>query len=315
MKLSLNRDFSARFLRLITLLREGASGERAAAELGVSRVAVWKMVKKLEEWGYGIEKGRKGYRITSEPAFSPFKASKIVFETQLFQQFVFFKEVDSTNKVARELSEAGEAVVMAERQTAGRGRLGRQWMSERGGLYFSMALSPGLPVSEVPKLTLTAGVAVAEALSFANAKLKWPNDVLIDGKKVCGILSEVVGEDLSVRVVVGIGINVSNPVPDDVPAVNLRQLGYEVGILDVFEPVMQRFSQRYIQLISGEWEKIREKWMELSDTIGRRVKVSVSGKNYEGVAVGIDSDGALLIDNGGLKGLKRVFSGECFYMK
>ena len=309
MKLSLNRDLSAKFLRLITLLREGASGERAASELGVSRVAVWKMVKRLEEWGYSIEKSRKGYRIVSEPRFSPFKASKIVFETQLFQQFVFFKEVDSTNRVAKELS---EAVVMAERQTAGRGRLGRQWMSERGGLYFSMALSPGLPVSEVPKLTLTAGVAVAEALSFANARLKWPNDVLVEGKKVCGILSEVVGEDLSVKVVVGIGVNVSNPVPENIPATNLIQLGYDADILDVFELVIDRFSRRYAQLISGEWEEIRERWVELSDTIGRRVKVSVGGKSHEGVAVGIDSDGALLIEDGGLK---RIFSGECFYVR
>jgi BirA family biotin operon repressor/biotin-[acetyl-CoA-carboxylase] ligase len=225
---------------------------------------------------------------------------------------VFFKEIDSTNRVARELSQAGEAVVMAERQTAGRGRLGRQWMSEKGGLYFSMALSPGLPISEVPKLTLTAGVAVAEALSFANARLKWPNDVLIDGKKVCGILSEVVGEDLSVKVVVGIGVNISNPVPEGIPATNLKQLGYEVGILNVFELIMDKFSQRYKQLISGEWEKIREKWVEISDTIGRRVRVSAAGRSYEGIAVGIDSDGALLIQDGELK---RVFSGECFYMK
>jgi|Deesub1362B_J571_1020462.scaffolds.fasta_scaffold00140_12 BirA family biotin operon repressor/biotin-[acetyl-CoA-carboxylase] ligase len=309
MKLILSRDLSNKFLKLIRLLNEGASGESAAAELGVSRVSVWKMVKKLEEWGYTVEKSRKGYRIVSEPDLSPFRASKIVFETQLFQQFVFFKEIDSTNRIARELN---EAVVMAEKQIKGRGRLGRYWMSESGGLYFSMTLSPGLPVSEVPKLTLTAGVAVAEALSFANAKLKWPNDVLVDGKKVCGILSEVVGEDLRVKVVVGVGINVSNPVPDDVPATNLRQLGYEVGILDVFELVMERFSQRYSQLISGEWERIREKWVELSDTLGRKVKISVAGKSYEGIAVGIDSDGALLIEDGELK---RVFSGECFYVK
>ncbi len=312
MKLSLTSDISAKFLRLIDMLGEGASGERVAAELGVSRVAVWKMVKRLEEWGYSVEKSRKGYRIVSEPDLSPFRASKIVFETRLFNQFVFFKEVDSTNRVARELSEAGEVVVMAERQTAGRGRLGREWMSEKGGLYFSMALSPRLPISEVPKLTLTAGVAVAEALSFANARLKWPNDVLVDGKKVCGILSEVVGEDLSVRVVVGIGVNVSNPVPDGVPAANLNQLGCEVGILDVFEMVMASFSRRYSQLISGGWEEIRGRWVELSDTIGRRVKVSVAGESYEGVAVGIDSDGALLIEDGVLK---RVFSGECFYVR
>lgn len=308
MKLSLNRDLSDRFLRLIALLDEGVSGERAAAELGVSRVAVWKMVKKLEEWGYNIERGRKGYRIVSEPQLSPFRASKTVFDTGLFKQFVFFKEVDSTNRVARELN---EALVMAERQTAGRGRLGREWMSEKGGLYFSMSLSPGMPVSEVPKLTLTAGVAVAEALSFANARLKWPNDVIVEGKKVCGILSEVTGEDMSVKVVVGIGINVSNPVPENVPAANLRQF-CDVGILDVFQLVMERFSCRYSQLVSGEWEKIRKRWVELSDTIGRRVRVSVAGRTYEGVAVGIDSDGALLMEDGGLK---RVFSGECFYVR
>lgn len=299
------------FTELVSLLRNWASGEEIAKKFGISRNAVWKKIQRLKEMGFEVEsKRRKGYKIVSQPDFSAIsilEALKSINAERIVKRIYYYPETDSTNNRARNL-ESGSFVI-ARRQLSGKGRLGREWMSEKGGLYFSFVLEPPFGVEDVPKITLTAGVAVAESLADFNAKLKWPNDVLIHGKKVCGILSEISGEVERLKIIVGVGINVKNPVPEG--ATNLAAFNPEVSLNEVLKEVVRSFIDYYDRLCSGKWEEIRQRWIELSDTIGKKVKVNVAGKIYSGKAIGLDVDGGLLIES---NGVEKIYSGDCFYI-
>ncbi len=294
-----------RMLELIDLLERGVSGQKIADELGISRTSVWKMIKRLEEMGYVIEARRRvGYRLVSKPDLSPYEVARVCRGSKIIEEVHYYEVVDSTNTKAKEIGKRG-ILVIAERQTAGRGRFGRRWISEPGGLYFTITLPNSLPIEDVPKLTLTTGVAVAEAIE---GRLKWTNDVLIGGKKVSGILCELAGEVEDPLVVVGIGINVNNPVPDY--ATSLKEVhGRPLNRSEVLGKVLKNFEHYYLKLISGEWDAIRRRWKELSDTLGRRVRVRVAGRVYEGLAVDIDEDGALLLKRNGE--IVKIYSGEC----
>lgn len=297
--------------RFVKLLEDWRSGEEVAKLFGISRNAVWKRIQRLKEMGFEVEaKKGKGYRIRKSPEFSVIsilEALKNAKAERVVRRVYYYTETDSTNERAKIL-EAG-SLILAERQLAGKGRLGREWVSEKGGLYFSIVLEPNLSIEDVPKLTLTAGVAVAEALANFRARLKWPNDILIDGKKVCGILSEISGEVERPKIIIGIGINVKNPVPNG--AVNLQAYG-EISLVDIFERVVASFVSYYAELLSGEWDRIKNKWIEFSDTIGKRVRVSSSGKTYVGRAIGLADDGGLLLESEGT--IKKIYSGDCFYI-
>ncbi len=298
-----------KMLKLIRMLEEGASGQRIAEKLGISRTSVWKMIKKLEKMGYKISaKRRVGYKLVESPDLSPYEVAKVCYDLRdLIREIHYYDITDSTNVKAKELNKPG-VLVIAERQTAGRGRFGRTWISEPGGLYFSLTLPKSLPIEEIPKLTLTTGVAVAEAIG---GRLKWTNDVLIDGKKVCGILCELAGEVEDPLIIVGIGINVNNPVPDY--AISLKDVyGKPLNRSEILGKVLRNFARYYEMLIDGEWSKIRERWKELSDTLGREIIVKVAGEEYKGKAIDIDEDGGLLLETD--KKIIKVYSGECFYV-
>jgi len=294
-------------VEVVERLKEGASGETLAELLGVSRTAVWKFIRKLENLGYVIERKKgTGYRIVRTPDLSPYEIATICRDLRLIDEIYYYTVVDSTNRRAKEVAKP-KTLFIAERQTEGRGRYGRRWMSEAGGLYFSIALPPQLPVEEIPKLTLTTGVAVAKALK---AMLKWPNDVLYNGRKLCGILCELFGEIEEPMVVVGIGINVNNPTPSN--GVSLKDIhGREFNRLEVLRDVLVSFERHYFRLLNGEWEDIREEWKCLSETLGRNVVVRTARGNYEGKALDLDGDGGLILDTGGK--IVKIFSGDCFY--
>ncbi len=294
-------------VRLIEMLEEGASGQRIAEELGISRTSVWKMIRKLEEMGYVISAKRKvGYKLLKRPDLSPYEVARVCKNSKIVKEIRYYRTTDSTNERAKEIGKTG-VLVIAERQTTGKGRFGRRWISEPGGLYFSLTLDP-LPIEDVPKLTLTAGVAVAEAIG---GKLKWPNDVLIEGRKVCGILCELTGEVENPIVIVGIGINVNNPVPEY--AISLKEVhGKDLNRSQVLGRVIERFEFYYEKLLEGKWEKVRERWKKLSDTLGKFVVVRVAGKEFRGLAKDLAENGALILKRDGEE--IRVFSGECFYI-
>ena len=290
-------------VEVIEMLKCGISGERIARMLGVSRTSVWKFVKKLEDLGYVIERKRGlGYRILRSPDISPYEVASVCRDLSLIDEVYYYKVTDSTNLRAREVAKP-RRLFIAERQTKGRGRYGRSWMSEEGGLYFSITLS--MPIEYVPRLTLTTGVSIARVL---NAKLKWPNDVMFEGRKLCGILCELVGGVEDPLIIVGIGINVNNPSC----GISLKEIyGREVSRIDVLSRVLRSFERYYFKLLSGDWDEIRREWIDLSETLGRFVKVRTVNRTYEGFALGLDEDGGLMLDVGGK--VVKVFSGDCFY--
>jgi BirA family biotin operon repressor/biotin-[acetyl-CoA-carboxylase] ligase len=236
--------------------------------------------------------------------------------------------VDSTNRVAMELARKGApegTVVFADSQSAGRGRLQRVWQSPPGvNLYASFLLRPSIAPAAAPQITLMAGVAVAEMLApFCpeGVGLKWPNDVRIGGRKICGILTEMkMAGGTLVAVVVGIGLNVNMTRADFDPAYReaATSLREETGRIfsrgDVAFLLCEHFERCYQLFLREGFAPVREKWLARSEMAGRRVRVLFRGEMQEGLAAGIDLDGALLLaDERGA--VRRIIAGDASVMK
>ncbi|MDI6638037.1 MAG: biotin--[acetyl-CoA-carboxylase] ligase [Bacillota bacterium] len=234
-----------------------------------------------------------------------------------------FAEVDSTNAVARRMAEAGApegTCVVAETQTGGRGRMGRTWHSPPGGLWFSVVLRPAVLPRDIGKLSLVTGVAVTETIREATplpAMMKWPNDVVVQGKKVCGILVEGRWRDETVDYIVdGIGINVAVDIANLPPEVQAiagtlvppRNPGAAALRERLLELVLEKLGLLYRRFLSGGFLEILEKARVYSDTLGREIEAACPGGLVRGTAVGIDEDGALVIRTP--SGDVRVVSGD-----
>ena len=289
--------------------RKHVSGEELSKKLKLSRTAIWKQIKNLRKEGYDIKGTPKiGYTIISTPN-QPLPAEiKSEIRTKIIGRKVFyFKEVESTQEVAKTLANAGleeGTIIIAEKQTKGRGRVGREWFSPKGGLWLSIILKPNIPTPKIQRLTLLAGVAVAKTLRKLyklDAKLKWPNDVLVEGKKVCGILVEASGDADKVNyVVVGIGINVNVRFIDKKELSStatsiLELLGREVSIVELTVKLLEEFEKLYLEFKQGEFSKIIGEWRKLSQTLGKKVKVESYGESFTGEALDVDEDGFLLV--------------------
>ena len=224
----------------------------------------------------------------------------------------YLETTDSTNTVAQQLARAGAAegtVVIAETQTKGRGRLGRAWISPPfRNLYVSIVLRPPVAPSEAPRLGLVVGLATAETVAewAPGAALKWPNDVLIDGRKVAGILMEMDAEDDRVRsVVAGIGVNLNmspNEVPDDLrdKAISLSTaVGTPIDRVAFATRLLSRLEERYDQFVQHGFATLRPLWDRLSCLQGRHVEIDDGGRRYRGLVCGIADDGALQLRDAG----------------
>ncbi len=302
--------------KIIAILRdapEPISGEEIGRRLQVSRVAVWKHIDQLKKSGVEIESTARGYRLMATPDI-PFpwlfgeRASLIHYHPEL----------DSTMNQAKELARAGcppYTVVITDRQTQGRGRLQRVWQSEKGGLYFSMVLRPSLTPKEAPLVNFAVALDLVLALEECCgivARVKWPNDVLVDERKIAGILSQMEFEaDQITFINIGVGVNLNNrPEEVDKPAVSALQLtGRSVDrvrvlstFLDLFEKRMSAFSRQEVTLA----------WKARTVTLGRRVTVATVRDTYEGLAVDIDEDGGLILETA--DGVRQtIFYGDCFH--
>ncbi len=302
---------------------EYVSGEAISDKLGLSRAAVWKHVNALRAQGYRIDAlPARGYRLVEIPdRLGELELRPLLNTHDLGQVLHWFAEVGSTNDVAKQLAEEGAGhgeVVVAEAQSAGRGRRGRAWTSPPcRNLYASVVLRPDLPPARAPELTLVASVALCQAVRQAGvaAMIKWPNDVLSRGKKLAGVLTEMGAELDQVQwVVLGFGVNV-NAAPGDFPPDVLpgaTSLAIERG-----EPVPRALFAAAALTRLEEWldrhaadgfAPVRDAWRSMSDTLGRDVRVTGSPEPVEGVAEDLDLDGALLIRTG--DGLRRVVSGD-----
>lgn len=210
--------------------------------------------------------------------------------------------MESTQTIARQLAHDGAAegtVVVAREQTGGRGRLGNSFFSPPGGLYLSLLLRPTLAPSHTPLIGLVAGVALAQAIADVSGResvLKWPNDVLLSGRKVCGILAEVVGG----CTIVGVGVNANIP-PATLPAglrttatSLLAESGRAVALDDLLSAILGRFERGYRQLLDKPESAVAE-WRATPNVLGERVRVATHGRVLEGVAADLDADGALIV--------------------
>ena len=286
------------------------SGQQLCEELRVSRTAVWKAIRQLEEEGYVIEAVRnRGYRLMASPDVVTAPELKTVLSTRwLGSQVNCFYETDSTNRQARKLAEEGAphgTLVAADSQSAGRGRRGRTWISPHGaGIWMSFVLRPVLSPMKASMLTLVAGMAVVDGIrqiSGLSSQIKWPNDAVIDGKKICGILTEMSTEEDSIRyVVVGIGINVNTekfPLEISETATSLKlSLGHELKRASLIGAVLKSFEMYYSRFMEyGDMTGLMEEYNEMLANRGREVCVLDPSGSYEGTALGIDKDGCLLV--------------------
>jgi BirA family biotin operon repressor/biotin-[acetyl-CoA-carboxylase] ligase len=301
---------------ILQMLRDSGglavSGNAMCARLGTSRVAVWKHIRKLQASGYGIEAGAQGYRLQSSPdALYPWE-----FPGRE-ERIVYLPETPSTMDVARGMAREGcpaFTTVVAGRQTQGRGRMRRKWFSRVGGLYFTVVLRPRVPIPWSSRVNFLASLTLARILReryAVDAGVKWPNDILVGGCKLCGLLSEMETEGEEVGFVnVGVGLNVNNDPPEVVPpAVSLRRLiGRPVPRRDILAAFLDAMEAR---VETERWEGVIEEWKAVSATLDRPVRIETARETIEGRAVGVDENGALLVRTAD-GDVRTVVHGDCF---
>lgn len=311
---------------ILERLRQGAtvSGEELGRTIGISRTAVWKHISELKRQGYVIDSvpGR-GYSFVRAPdAMLPEEIASGLKTHVMGRRMVCKSETPSTQALAKALAAQGAAegtIVVAETQSGGRGRVGRAWSSPRGGIYFSVILRPDIKPGEALRLPLVAGIAVAQAIkreTDLEPRLKWPNDILIDSKKVGGILTEMSAEmDRLDWVIIGIGLNVNTlrgsfPHEVEESATSLMEAGgKEIPRIKLLQGILAEFESLYGSLAESGVEPLRLRWKALSNTIGRHVVVTLPSGQIKGLAEDIDSDGALILKLGN-GALERIVAGS-----
>ena len=303
------------------------SGEMLASEHSVSRAAIWKHVQALRDEGYMIKSSTKeGYSLVDSPDVLAPAGIKAGLKTSMMGKNIhYFKETESTNTLARDMAGSVDegTVVIAESQTGGRGRMGRKWISPEGGIWLSVILKPKMQPLHAPRITLLAGVAVAKTIrEFGlQAKIKWPNDVLINGKKVCGILTEIGAEMDSIQyVVVGVGIDANvdtETFPEEFrdSSTSLKnELGHDINRVEFVQELLIELEALYLKFQNEGFTSIIEEWRMMSATIGEWVKITTQSRILYGEAVGVDSDGALILETGEGR-LEKIVAGNCEHLR
>lgn len=281
---------------------------KSAINLTVSQIE--EEIEKLKSQGYNILKDEAGFRLAGSSKFIlPEEISKNLKTEFLGQEIHLFHEVDSTNNVAQELASAGApegTLVIAASQRSGKGRRGKEWISPAGGLWMTIILRPDVEANKAPQLTLVTGVVVALTLAQEyglDVGIKWPNDILIGDKKVCGILTEVKTENEKVDyVLVGIGIDLNVDIgafPWEMQGstTSLKaQLGREIDEVELIKRLLEIFETQYNQFQDDNFRDVLNQWRKLSSTIGSRVEVHKKGETLYGEAVGVSKDGKLIVE-------------------
>ncbi|MCE5287232.1 MAG: biotin--[acetyl-CoA-carboxylase] ligase [Pelosinus sp.] len=302
----------ARILQLLRQNEDGyLSGEAISEKLAISRTAVWKHIRALKEAGYQIEAHpRCGYSLQQAPdKLLPEEIYSRLNASTLGKKIHYFSKVTSTNTEAKKLAESGcqeGTVVLAEEQENGRGRISRGWFSPPGqGIWLSVVLRPALSPYEISKCTLMAAVAVYKAIlrvTGIKCGIKWPNDILYQGKKLVGILTELNAEVDAVNyIVIGIGINV-NIAAEDFPS-EIKSIatslavaaGESVSRLELVCAVLEELEKSYQAVLQQGFGEVLTEWRSYSATLGKEVSVIGANESYVGKALDIAEDGALLV--------------------
>lgn len=323
MNLTTKDEILSRFLKAND---EPISGQQLADEFGISRTAIWKHLQTLQEDGYTFETiKKKGYLLTKKPdRVDPARISSFLATSRLGRTIHYYEECTSTQTIAHELVRNGASdgtVIVAESQTDGKGRMARPWESTKGkGIWMTIIIRPNVLPHQAPQFTLIAAVAVVNAIrslhKLINPEIKWPNDILIGGKKSTGILTEMIAEMDGVQaLLIGIGINVNQQI-EDFP-MELQNIATSLSIeakekIDRAELIAAtlKYLEKYIDLyLKTGFEPIKTLWEEFSGTIGKKIKATTLREVIEGIAIGITADGVLevKVDNGEIK---RIYSAD-----
>lgn len=301
---------------------EFISGEELAKILGMSRAGVWKHIKSLKEEGYNIESvNKKGYRLVEKPNdILTYQNIAHQLDTKYIgNNIIHFNTIDSTNDYAKKIAngEKDGAIVISEEQTKGKGRLGRNWDSKANeGIWMSIILKPNMIPYKAPFITLIAGASIVRALNNLNVKatIKWPNDIILNNKKICGILTELSSEIERINyIVLGIGINVKTmEFSQEICniATSLYKEGYIISRVDLVRNILEEFEKLYDDYIEND-SKVNTMNIcrEYSAIIGKEIYI-INGEDKEMVTcLDINSNGNLLIKNSKDE-IREIMSGE-----
>lgn len=289
------------------------SGQLICEKLGCSRTAVWKHIEELRKDGFELEAvKRKGYRIVKKPDKISGNEIQLGLQTKFLGREVHYEEsVASTQKIAHKLAYDGiceGTIVVAEEQISGRGRLDRLWFSPKfTGIWFSVILKPNIPPQQAPQLTLLAAVSVVRGIKTATGlqcSIKWPNDILINGKKTVGVLTELQAEaDRINAVIIGIGINVNQQL-EHFPE-NLRDIATSIAIekgeilnrSSILQAILKEMEELYIDYLENGFRIVKLLWESYAVSIGKNITARMLTGTIEGKALGITDDGVLLLED------------------
>ncbi|MGE7949320.1 biotin--[acetyl-CoA-carboxylase] ligase [Lysinibacillus sp. NPDC093688] len=312
--------------RILAANGEAVSGQELADSLGVSRTAVWKHMQSLQEEGYTFETvKKKGYVLTGVPnSLSPTQIELFLNTERFGREIHYFDVVDSTQIIAHKLAQEGAphgTIIIGEEQTAGRGRMARPWESANGtGIWMTVIVRPDVTPQQASSYTLVVAVAVTMAIKtlykHIEPAIKWPNDLLIKGKKCTGILTEMQAEaDRVQALLVGIGINANQVESDFSPeiadiATSLRiEAGEEINRAALVASILQYLEQFTELYVKEGFVSIKKLWEQMSCTIGQRIEVTTLRGRFEGIASGIADEGVLQLteDNGTVR---TIYAGD-----
>lgn len=299
------------------------SGEEISSKLNITRASVWKYINSLKKDGYQIESvSRKGYKLIGSPDILTYEEIREYLKTnRIGRKIIYKKSIDSTNLECKRIAdvESEGTAVVGEEQLKGRGRLGRTWTSPLyKGIFVSIILKPDIDMEEAPKITSIGAAAVFLAFKGIEieCQVKWPNDIVINGKKVCGILTEMSGEINRINyIVIGIGINVNlstDDIPEDLKDKATSLLIEKGRIIDrrvLLSGVLNNFEILYDEFLRGDYSRTVSICRDNSSLIGKEVKIIKNGKEAIGKAIDVNKDGALIIEyKNGEK--DKIISGE-----
>lgn len=321
----------AQILSALRAAETGVSGADLSQRLGISRAAIWARIEELRSLGYDISASpHQGYRLVNTPdtLHADDLLSRVAGVAVVGRDIRVFQETNSTNDVVEKLARDGVdegAVVFAESQTRGRGRLGRKWISPPAkGLWFSVLLRPDLRPQSATQLTIIAATALARSLrkiTGLTPEIKWPNDILLRGRKVVGILTELSAELDHVKyVILGIGVDVNQTAAEFPPelrklATSLRiEAGHPLSRPELAAAILRELDADYARLGAGQFEAVAAEWVDNCATLGRSVTIHLGTRSIQGRAEALDADGALLVRTQHGR-LERIIGGDVILEK
>jgi len=307
------------------------SGQDLSDVLKISRVAVWKHIKKIKELGYRIETKQKlGYRLEADSEkLLPWEITEGLKTKFIGKQAYYFDTIDSTQNQALTMTfdkENNGAVIVAEKQTSGKGRSGRKWESPKGGIWLSVILHPKFGIEIATLFPLAAALALSNAIENTlkiKSELKWPNDITIQGKKIAGMLVDASLESNKIEnLVLGVGINFDvdtkqiekslKGTPNFYGVASLSQYSKHRKPIELVHSFLTELEKTYFMLSSGETNEIVKKWTDKSATIGKEVELNIEKEKIKGKAIRIDDDGALVISE--KNRTRRVIAGDIIHL-